>query len=72
MSDIDLSRVSTRPRETLAEDGTELVPERVHKAKARTCLMCSENFESAWAGERICGKCKALAVWRNGNSSITI
>ncbi|MBT5414813.1 MAG: hypothetical protein HOK81_09450 [Rhodospirillaceae bacterium] len=48
------------------------MPERVHKAKARTCLMCSETFESAWAGERICGKCKALAVWRNGNSSITI
>ena len=72
MSEIDLSRASARPSEALPEDGADLVPERVHKAKDRTCLMCSETFESAWAGERICGKCKALAVWRNGNSSIPI
>jgi len=37
-------------------------PER----KTRTCLMCRRKFLSAWAGERICKRCKATAAWRNG------
>ena len=30
------------------------------------CLMCGKKFESAWAGERICSKCKSTNAWRNG------
>ena len=34
--------------------------------KVRKCLLCSTNFESEWAGERVCKKCKATAAWRQG------
>jgi hypothetical protein len=33
-------------------------PLRVYAAKLRLNLMCRRTFESAWAGERICRKCK--------------
>ncbi|MGB1546975.1 MAG: hypothetical protein ACPHIA_00380 [Alphaproteobacteria bacterium] len=39
------------------------------EVKERTCLMCAEAFESAWAGERICNKCKSRAGWRTGGGS---
>jgi hypothetical protein len=32
----------------------------------RTCLSCKTKFDSAWAGERICQRCKGTTVWRNG------
>jgi len=32
----------------------------------RSCLMCSDAFPSAWAGERICKKCKSTSAWREG------
>ncbi len=35
-------------------------------AKKRKCLMCGTKFQSAWVGERICGKCKSTNAWRNG------
>lgn len=38
-------------------------PERRHEAKQRRCLMCSDAFESAWPGERVCGLCKRTDVW---------
>ncbi|MCP4326904.1 MAG: hypothetical protein GY791_00495 [Alphaproteobacteria bacterium] len=34
--------------------------------KIRRCLLCAENFESEWAGERICAKCRARAAWKQG------
>lgn len=34
--------------------------------KVRNCLSCRIPFESAWAGERICGKCKGSSSWRAG------
>lgn len=34
--------------------------------KVRKCLLCSTDFESEWAGERVCKKCKATAAWRQG------
>ena len=34
--------------------------------KIRKCLLCSTDFESEWAGERVCKKCKATAAWRQG------
>ena len=32
----------------------------------RTCLSCKARFDSAWAGERICHRCKGTTVWRSG------
>lgn len=32
----------------------------------RRCLRCQAPFESAWAGERVCAKCKTSRVWRDG------
>ena len=34
--------------------------------KTRNCLVCKVEFLSAWAGERVCKKCKSRADWRNG------
>ncbi len=34
--------------------------------KARVCLMCRKSFESEWAGERVCRKCKSTETWRRG------
>jgi hypothetical protein len=34
--------------------------------KARKCLICRSPFPSAWAGERICRRCKSIAAWRSG------
>lgn len=39
-----------------------------HTIKSRSCLMCHKEFESAWAGERICKGCKSQAGWRNGGN----
>lgn len=37
-----------------------------HTPKFRRCLMCRDSFESSWAGERICKRCKSTAAWREG------
>lgn len=45
----------------------ELVEEPpVPTAKERSCLRCSTIFLSAWAGERVCPRCKSTAAWRAG------
>jgi hypothetical protein len=36
------------------------------EAKERRCLMCGETFQSEWAGERICRRCRSSAAWRQG------
>ena len=36
--------------------------------KVRNCLACRRPFESAWAGERICPKCKSSSSWRTGSA----
>ncbi len=35
--------------------------------RERLCLRCSTMFQSEWAGERICTRCKSTNAWRNGN-----
>lgn len=50
------SRLAHRPDDLPADD----VP---HK---RACLSCSLPFQSQWADERICKRCKSSAVWRAG------
>ena len=52
------------------EHPAELDPEPRHEARERMCLMCGEPFESAWAGNRICGKCRSLARWREGGNPL--
>lgn len=34
--------------------------------KVRHCLRCQGAFESQWAGERICARCKSSNAWRSG------
>ncbi len=34
----------------------------------RLCLNCKAVFDSAWAGERVCPRCKGTTAWRNGAS----
>jgi hypothetical protein len=41
---------------------------RVAHRKRRACLSCNSAFESEWAGERICPRCKTTATWRGGVS----
>lgn len=40
--------------------------ETLSGSKHRPCLMCRQQFESEWAGERVCKRCKATASWRQG------
>ena len=47
-----------------AEPAREPEPSQV--ARTRRCLKCAEAFDSEWAGERICRRCKGTAVWREG------
>ena len=32
--------------------------------KVRTCLLCKEAFNSDWAGDRVCKRCKGTVAWR--------
>ena len=41
-------------------------PVRANEPKIRKCLICRSPFASAWAGERICRRCKSTAAWRSG------
>jgi hypothetical protein len=36
----------------------------------RRCLGCLEMFDSEWAGERICRRCKGKAGWRGGDGVV--
>ena len=42
---------------------------RAFKRLERTCLRCGIPFDSAWAGERICLRCKGTSAWRIGVST---
>jgi hypothetical protein len=46
-----------------APDGQESPPS---EPKPRRCLRCRGPFQSAWAGERICPRCKSSNAWRTG------
>lgn len=46
------------------------VPDRVTAPKKRNCLSCGDGFNSTWAGERICPRCKSSSSWRSGLSPI--
>ena len=38
---------------------------RSAEPKTRKCLLCRDSFPSAWAGERVCKKCKSTSTWRS-------
>jgi len=40
--------------------------EPTDRVKDRHCLKCQAPFVSAWAGERVCPKCKSSGAWRDG------
>jgi len=52
----------------MSETTTETTPEIEYETKHRNCLMCGDGFDSAWAGERVCKRCKSNDGWRNGNA----
>ena len=56
--------IMLRPR----ADAEELTY-RTFKRLERTCLSCKTTFDSAWAGERICVRCKGSTAWRTGAST---
>lgn len=36
-------------------------------SRRRKCLRCETSFQSEWAGERVCPRCKSTAGWRAGS-----
>ncbi len=47
-----------------ADEGADNGP--AHVRTRRKCLRCETEFDSAWAGERICPHCKSTSAWRSG------
>lgn len=47
------------------------VPQHEHEPKVRKCLMCRNQFDSNWAGERVCKPCKSQSRWRSSASSVS-
>lgn len=45
---------------------------RPEQRRVRTCLKCTDKFESAWVGERICRRCKGSSTWQTGGSMDSI
>jgi hypothetical protein len=41
-------------------------PEQIVDQKIRKCLICRSPFPSAWAGERVCRRCKSSSSWKSG------
>ena len=41
-----------------------------NQVKIRSCLMCKDDFESAWSGERVCKRCKSQSKWIIVNSNL--
>jgi len=58
--------LDTEGPEISANENGETEPSPMHKEKTRRCLVCSEDFLSAWAGERVCKKCRSSTAWRQG------
>lgn len=46
-------------------------PQETSQPKTRNCLRCSNEFESEWAGERICSRCKSSTAWQSGMPVVT-
>ena len=56
--------LSTRP---YYQAPPSLPPEKKKDtSKIRNCLSCLKSFQSEWAGDRVCGRCKRMRVWKSG------
>ena len=60
------NRASQRHNTALGGRRQESAPTRIIEQAIRKCLVCRSSFLSAWAGERICRRCKDTAAWRSG------
>ena len=52
--------------EVPADDIDVIETETVGQEKTRLCLVCGDGFVSAWAGERVCKRCRSSSKWRQG------
>jgi hypothetical protein len=48
----------------------KLKGKREAETKFRRCLMCGCDFESSWAGERVCKRCRSSHNWRQGAAAV--
>ncbi len=62
-----ISRPSSN-RSSVMMKNKKPVPDEDIEPKLRHCLACRSPFTSAWAGERICPKCKSSSTWRSGTA----
>lgn len=58
--------LNTENSDLSANENDEIEIGQLHQEKKRRCLVCSEDFLSAWAGERVCKKCRSSTAWRQG------
>ena len=49
-----------QPKEAPADQPASAAP------RSRQCLKCRADFQSEWAGERVCPRCKKKTGWRSG------
>ena len=49
-----------------ADDIDVMETETTSQEKTRLCLVCGDEFVSAWAGERVCKRCRSSSKWRQG------
>jgi hypothetical protein len=68
LNDVSSLREGTNPLHNTAVGGRheKSEPKRTTEQKIRKCLICRSPFPSAWAGERICRRCKNTSAWRSG------
>jgi len=59
-------RATSKEAQTAQSHADEIDDEISHTPKTRRCLMCHTQFESTWAGERVCRQCKSSSQWRSG------
>ena len=63
----DGAKVSPEDDSSEEQSGQEgRQPKHASEPKIRNCLICCRPFPSAWAGERICRRCKSTSGWRSG------
>ncbi len=61
----DLADSRLAPDEATSADEELHELHRAGEEKTRKCLICKTPFQSAWAGERVCRRCKATSTWRS-------
>ncbi len=52
----------------LLDAGGPEAPTEAPTTKIRRCLSCERNFDSAWAGNRICAPCRGAEAYRGATA----